>query len=288
MIKSVLAIPLLISLSSIAEEQTYQSIANIMSVKADGTVLVRVLLREEGDEIACAQSEYDFDFSLDSIVGQKWYDTLMLSRNTNSLVDFHYSDTNCSLNAITLPKLFQLGGDVGSETGGGLVESGENGNIALISTNGLTSESYDASSFYGQDTQAAAFDGYTYKEKINVDATDKIGRGIWMAKRTDSNGALVTPWLQIDFGKNVTVSGMRSLINAKSLELGRGPRNITILTSEDGTDFTIFDTYRLIAQTTVDVPFASPITARFIRLQVDSNYGDSNFVEIDEWELYQP
>lgn len=286
--KRFLSALLLCSGTSMAEQVTYQSIANVLKLSDNGKVAIKLLIREDEGEITCSTGEYDFEFDLSSIVGQKWYDTLILSRTANSLIDFQYDDSSCTLSAITLPKLYRAGNDVGNETPDGkLAETGEHGNVALIKSNGLTDASYQSSSFYGQDSHVGAFDGYLYKEKINEDADTKLGRGIWMTKRIDSDNKVVTPWIQVDFGKEVTLSGMRTMINKKSMALGRSPRNIVLLTSEDGKDFTQFESYRLGLREVVDTSFSSAVTSRFIRMQIDSNYGDNNFIEIDEWELSQ-
>lgn len=270
------------------ETESYKSIANTMVLNSNGIVQIRVLLREDDDEVVCATDSHDFSFDVNSVVGEKWYDSLMLSRNTNSLVEFKYDNQDCTLLSLKLPQMYSNGNDVGEEPiDGKLNTSGEHGNIAMIGTNGLTESSYYASNFYRQDVVTAAFDGHIFREKVNQDAGQPIGRGIWMVEKVDSDGNAVSPWLEIDFGKQVDVAGMRLLINQSSLELGRSPRNITLLTSEDGSDYEEFETYVLSALSTVNVPFSSALSARYIRLQVDSNYGDSKFVEIDEWELYQ-
>ncbi|MFT7412925.1 MAG: hypothetical protein ACI9J4_001289 [Paraglaciecola sp.] len=283
-------IPIAFAFSASAEQLTYESIANRLSLSNNGIVQVKIMLREEDDVISCSQGTYDFTFAIDSIVGQKWYDTLALSRTTNTLVDFQYDDSNCAISVISYAEAYADGddGNVGNETpGGGMVTTGDNGNVALLGTNGLIEASYSASSSYRQDTYLAAFDGYIYGKTINEDATDKISRGIWIAENRDSAGDKVEPWLQIDFGEVVTLAGMRTLVNDKSVELGRSPRDIILLTSEDGEEFVEHENYRLPLQSVVDGGFSSALSTRYLRLQVVNNYGDAKFIEIDEWELYQ-
>jgi hypothetical protein len=278
----------LLSCATFAEQASYQSIANELTVNANGYVDIKVLLMSEEDDIICKNSEYDFSFSLERIVGQRWYDTLLLSRNTNSVVEFVYDEDDCQLSAISLPKLYEAGSSLGGETSGGqLKETGGNNNVALIGSNGLSAENYTASSFYGQDAPSAAFDGFVFNQKDNQDANEKISRGIWIAKNIDADGKVLTPWLQVDFGKEVTLTGVLILVNKQSLELGRSPRNIALHTSNDGEDFEKETEFFLSLEESAGGDFAEPITARFFRFEVLNNYGDKKFVEIDELELFQ-
>lgn len=287
-LKSTVFLLCLLSWNTFSEQASYQSIANELTINANGNVDVNVLNVDEEDEIFCKTDQYDFRFSLDTIVGQRWYDTLLLSRNSSSLVDFVYDQDDCELTAISLPKLYEDGSSVVSETPDGeLKETGENNNVVLIGTNGLSAESYSSSSFYGQDAPEAAFDGYVYNKKGNQDANDKISRGIWMAKNVDADGEKVTPWLQVDFGKQVTLSGILIKINKQSLELGRSPKNVTLYTSNDGEEFTEETEFFLSLQESTGGDFAELVTARFFRFEVLNNYGDKMFVEIDELELFQ-
>lgn len=288
MMKKLALVAALSTLYAHGETESYKSIANTMVLHANGEVRVNVLLREEDDEVACAAESYDFAFDINTVVGEKWYESLLLSRNTNSLVEFEYNSQDCTLLSLKLPQMYSQGDAVGEEPiDGKLNTSGEHGNVALIGTNGLTESSYYASNFYRQDVVTAAFDGHIFRKKVNQDAGQAIGRGIWIVEKTDSDGNDVNPWLEVDFGKEVELAGMRLLINQASLELGRSPRHIALLTSDDGSDYEEFDSFVLSAQSTVDVPFSSALNARYIRLQISSNYGDSRFIEIDEWELYQ-
>ena len=278
----------LLSCATFAEQTSYQSIANELVVNANGNVDIKVLMIDLEDEIVCGNDQYDFRFSLEPIVGQRWYDTLLLSRNTNSFVNFVYNEDDCLLSAISLPKLYEDGSSVDGETPDGLLkETGENDNVALIGTNGLSAESYTASGFYGQDAPSAAFDGFVYSKKDNQDASAKIGRGIWIAKNIDADGTLLTPWIQVDFGKEVTLKGLLIKVNKQSLELGRSPRNVALHTSTDGENFEEETEFFLSLETSAGGDFSESITARFFRFEVLNNYGDKKFVEIDELELFQ-
>ena len=283
---AVLSSALLSSLAGNTAEMSYLSSPKVVTLAADGTVQVKVKVAENLEPITCGQSAYDFEFYLESIVSQKWYDALVVANSASGIIDFQYDDASCMLNALSLTRLSSIDGSTETPEGE-LQETGNYGNVALIGTNGLTEASYSASAFYTQDTHVAAFDGYVYTDKINADAGDKISRGIWMAKMKDSNGALAEPWIQVDFGKKVSIAGIRLHINTKSLALGRSPKSIVLMTSDDGNEFVQYDTYTLPYQALVDGKFTTPLKTRFLRLKVMSNYGDANFVEIDEWEIYQ-
>ena len=286
MIKYLLPFALLSTLTTNAADMSYQSSPQIVTLAADGTVQVKLKVAENIEPIACGQSAYDFEFYLESIVSQKWYDALVVANSANGIIDFRYDDATCMLNALSLTRLSSTDGSTETPEGE-LDETGNYGNVALIGTNGLTASSYSASAYYGQDTHVAAFDGYVYSDKINADAGDKISRGIWMATMKDSSGAQADPWIQVDFGKKVSIAGIRLHINDKSLKLGRGAKSIVLMTSDDGQEFVQYDTYTLPYQALVDGKFTTTLKTRFLRLKVLSNYGDANFVEIDEWEIYQ-
>ena len=289
--KALLTLSLVASFSAQSEPLEYESIVNKMQLDAQGNVRFSVLLREEDDEILCDDNGYHFGFVLDNNVMDKWYDTLILARSANNLLNFHYqqlSGSDCELSAIVLPQLYERGTDPGGDpTTGLLLETGNYGNVALIDTNGLSTSSFSASKFYGQDAPQAAFDGYIYSEKSNADAGDKIGRGIWLVKKEYTNGVFNTPWIQIDFGKEVPILGTRIFVNEKSVELGRNPRNVTILTSNDGEEFTTLEKFVLPAAEITSTAFSVTATARYFRMSIETNNGDATFVEIDEWEFYQ-
>ena len=279
------------SFNALGEPMEYESIVNMMQIDAQGKVRLSVLLKEENDEILCNDNGYHFGFELSNAVMDKWYDSLMLARSSNSFLNFHYeqySNNNCELTAITFPKLYERGTDPGEDPSTGLLkETGNYGNIALIGTNGLSSDSFSSSEFYGQDAPQAAFDGYIYSEKSNADASDKVARGIWLVKKTYTNGVFQKPWIQVDFGKEVPVLGTRIFINKKSMELGRNPRNVTVQVSSDGEEFTTHEKFVLPSQEITSTAFSAPATARYFRLLIETNNGDANFIEIDEWEFYQ-
>jgi hypothetical protein len=185
-----------------------------------------------------------------------------------------------------LPKLYEHGDDV-SEPGKQLKETGEFGNVALIGSNVLAADNYTTNSHYGQDVAAAAFDGYIYSTKFNADAADKTARGIWLHRMLDDGEDDTKPWLQVDFNKSVTLTGIASFVNEQSLELGRSPRNAILYTSMDGVDFVEVESLTFSFASPAGSNFSTAITARFFRLVIESNYGDRRFIEIDELEFYQ-
>lgn len=276
-------------LLAIAEQNSYVSFANKITLQQDSTVAISILPNEEDSEIACGSEDYDFSFAMDSIIKEKWYDTLVLSRNSNQLIEFHYDQQSCLLSGLTLPEIYDADSNVGNETGvDTLEETGTYDNVALINTNGLQKENYTASSYYSRDEPAAAFDGYVYDQKDNPDSEFRLARGIWLAKRTNSSGTPIEPWIQVNFNKTVKLSGMRLAINEKSLQLGRSPRNIKIQYSDDGEEFIDHSSHRLALQESYEIQFSNLIEAQYVRLVVESNFGDKLYVEIDEWELFQP
>lgn len=289
--KLFVVLPLIFTPVALSESMEYESIVNKLNIDTAGNVRFSVLLREEDDEILCDTSGYHFGFTMNNSVMEKWYDTLMLARSSSSLLNFHYEPTNashCNLLSITLPKLYERGTGPGEEPDkGSLQETGNYGNVALNGTNGLSNSSFSASDFYGQDAPRAAFDGHTFSEKINADAEDKVGRGIWLVQKSYQNGQLIKPWLQVDFGKEVAIIGTRLFINSKSLDLGRSPRNVTIETSSDGVEFVELERFVLTASEVTSTAFSGTAKARYFRIVLESNYGDDAFFEIDEWEFYQ-
>jgi hypothetical protein len=151
----------------------------------------------------------------------------------------------------------------------------------------LSATSYSASNHYSNDSPVAAFDGFTFNDKVNEDATYKVSRGLWMTKRRDSYSELTPVWLQVDFGKAVRLTSLRSIENTKSVNLGRSPKDAVLYISNDGTNFSIVGSVSLARAEMTNWKFPKPVTAQFFRFSVTSNHGDAYFVEIDELEFFQ-
>lgn len=283
---SLFALVGVISLGAQADTLEYRGKITDLAVGKSGIVRLGV---EQSDEqrLQCKESEWPFTFSLNQPYADKWLDLLMLARNTHQTLRIGYLptiDQSCELDyvAVRAEDGFGLGTGIGEE-GGRLIETGALGNVALIDTNGLTAASYKASGHYAGDVAAAAFDGHTWSEQINGDAGEKINRGLWLVRKE----AGVTPYLQVDFGQKVKVAGLRVILNEKATELGRGPQEITLQASLDGESFADHEYFRLTKSPDQTGSLSSAIELKVLRLLIHSNFGDANFVEIDELEIYQ-
>ncbi|MCC2615001.1 discoidin domain-containing protein [Aestuariibacter halophilus] len=279
---SILAGAISAALALPAQATTVDGYPNELTVDQDGQAFLRLFI-PDGEGVPCAAESYHFAFATQE-QGQTWMDMLAMARQLGQNMRFAYDETDCTLLSVTLPAVFDDGGTTDI---GGMTETGILGNVALIGTNNLVEASYSASAHYALDTPAGAFDGYSFLDKINEDAGEKISRGIWMAKTRDSDRIPVNPWVQVDFGKAVRLSGLRVVVNDKSIELGRSPRNVSLYVSNNGTDFAVFESTTLDKLEGVQWDFSRGITARYFRLMVKSNYGDPNFAEIDELEYFQ-
>ncbi|WP_100640665.1 discoidin domain-containing protein [Alteromonas facilis] len=281
--KALTAACLLSMLAASANAEEYQSIANEVEIGSDNYVNVKFITINEDDEPSCLED--GIYFPLNEPYASAWLDTMILARQSQQLVKFSYSAQDCSMSALTLLPLYSDNG--GSYNNGPLEETGLNGNVALIGSNGLEESSISSSEYYNNDSAAAAFDGYVYSQQVNEESQGKIGRGIWLTKQWDSDNVRVNPWVEVDFGTVVTLSGLGIFINEQSLGLGRLPRTVSISSSNDGQTFT--DTMEISLQNNASNTLALPekLQGRFIKLQFVRNFGDPNYIEVDEIELYQ-
>ncbi|NCP63526.1 MAG: discoidin domain-containing protein [Paraglaciecola sp.] len=255
---------------------------NKVRVSADGHVDVRLFLTEN-KSVICAAEEYHFSFPFEGM-GETWVGMLQEARVMGQAITVEYDESDCQVVAVSLPLLFEDGGSTGS---GPLEETGTQGNVALVGTNGLTASSFTANAYYLNDTPAGAFDGYAYQQKINDDAAYRVSRGIWLAKTRNPEGEAVQNWLQADFGKAVRLARLRITVNAKSVTLGRSPREVVLYVSNDGTNYTVAASTGLTRAESSDWAFPRTVTARYFKLLVSNNYGDTDYVEIDELEFFQ-
>ncbi len=272
-------IAFMVVFNSNAEE--YTSFANgILLTPTD----VNITIIQIGDEAPDCLDE-GLSFPLDQQYSSAWLDTVVLSRQQQQLIDFNFDADTCLINSIAMPMLYE--DNEGDVVAGDLQESGLNGNVALIGTNGLDQDSFRSSQHYKVDEVAAAFDGYLYTQQFNEESSDKIARGIWLSEIKNTSEQDLSPWVEIDYGYRVTLRGLGVFINKQSLELGRLPRYVTLLTSEDGVDFDEESKFTLSLKESNTFTFSSELNARFFKLRFESNFGDSKFIEIDEIELYQ-
>ncbi|ALS96978.1 hypothetical protein AT746_00905 [Lacimicrobium alkaliphilum] len=267
--------------------QEYAGKVTDLMITKTGNVLVGVN-QDDDNVLACQEGDWPLIFQSDSGVGQNWLDFLMLARNTNQKIRIGYLPAHSSRCAVEYVAATAADGyGDGSDPIGGeddkLIETGIYGNIALIDSNGLTQASFTASSYYRDDVPAAAFDGHTWSDKVNEDAGQKINRGLWLLRREENKDA----WIQVDFGQKANISGMRIILNEKASQLGRGPRDVVVQVSNDGENFADHESFRLSNIADQTGSFNSAIEARYLRLQILNNFGDANYIEIDELELYQ-
>lgn len=276
-------LPSLVYAQEHSDKEFVGKVSNLRIAKS-GSVLLGVKQVEEDEPISCREGDWPIGFELGDTYANNWLDFLMLARNTNQTVRLGYTPANgelCELQYVAAMQGDGFGG-IGDE-GDKLVETGALGNVALIGSNGLTETSFKASGHYSSDVAAAAFDGYTFNEQINDDAGERINRGLWLIKR-DAD----TPnWLQVDFGQKVKIAGLRVVLNQKSTDLGRSPRDITLQVSNDGDSFADHESFRLSRIADQTGSLESAVSARYFRLKVHNNYGDATFIEIDELELFQ-
>jgi len=290
MLKRVLTLAIFSSLPLYAYESDFNEYMGKVSdiyIGKSSTIKINVLTDEE-NQLECLHNDDDpwpLSFESGESYSDKWFDTLNLVRRTQETIRIGYTpsvDTSCAIEYLMLAK-----GDgvvPGDDISDSLTRTGQFGNIALIYTNNLVESSYTASSYYGADEAAAAFDGYTFNEQVSDDVGSLINRGIWLTKKdTSVNDAEY--WLQIKFDDIVSVTGFRILVNAKSVELGRGPRSITIEVSDDGENFVEKDSYTLSKSVDQRANFSEGIELQYFRVKVNSNYGDA-YIEIDELEVY--
>lgn len=267
-------------------EEFIGKVSNIYLGKS-GNIKVGVALDEE-EYLSCKSESWPFYFAADESYSKSWLDLIMQAKYYGSTLRIGYTpseDNNCSIEYLALMAndgVDSGGGDVNS-----MVRTGAYGNVALVNTNSLTESSYSASDYYSSDYPAAAFDGYMYNELINEDASEKISRGIWLVKKEadESTGITKDIWLQISYENTVKLTGMRIMVNEKSVKLGRSPRNIMIQGSSDGSNFTNLQSVQLSQGSDLGVSFNNTLNVQHLRLLIQSNFGD-DFVEIDEVELY--
>ena len=290
MLKKLLSLAVIVAFSSHASESTTEEyvgkITNVFLGKT-GNVKIGIELGED-DYISCADSSWPMYFPAGESYSDSWLDLVFQAKYYGSTLRIGYTpsnENNCSIEYLAIMA------DDGVAAGGGsldsMVRTGSLGNVALINTNGLTQASFSASNHYSDDIAAGAFDGYTYSEQINEDADSPVSRGIWLVKKeTDPNTNMALDnWLQISYQNTVKITGMRIMINSKSLGLGRLPRNVIIQASTDGVNFADMQSVQLIEAEDQGVNFNTAINLKQLRLKVVSNYGDK-FIEIDELELF--
>lgn len=152
--------------------------------------------------------------------------------------------------------------------------TGPNNNIALIGTNGLTEASYSASTTYFADRPAGAFDGHLYSSQYNDAAGAKIARGMW-------GTSTPTEWIQIDFGRQMEVTGFAHIGSAQLAVWA--PESVVLQVSSDGVNFTDhgnFTTNNVMNSFTL----GAPVQGQYIRFVFTKNSGPN--IAVEELEVY--
>jgi hypothetical protein len=292
MFKVILSLAIITSSIVSAAEQSVSEytgkISNIYVGKAE-TIKVGVV-REEENEFNCGLNDeyaWPLKFQQGQLYSKEWFDILNLVRRTQETIRIGYTfptnaDSPCDIEYLALLK--GDGNDPDAAAGDALSRHGRYGNIALIFTNNLDESNYSASDHTGGDIAAAAFDGHLWDEQIDEDLGSLINRGIWVVEK-DSEINDDGHWLQIEFENVINVTGFRIMVNEKSVEAGRSPRSITILSSIDGEKFVEYGGYNLSKSIVTSAILQSSLELKYFRVRVDSNYGNA-FIEIDELEIY--
>lgn len=244
---------------------------------------------DEANPLLCQKAESEpwlLSFERGQDYSTEWLDMLNLVRRTQETVRIGYVENSSSICSIEYLALLKGDGsaDDDGQVGDSLERTGQYGNVAQIYTNGLTESNYHASNYYSGDVPAAGFDGHLFNEQIFDGEGNQISRGIWLVKK-DLDNKETEYWLQVEFEEPINVSGFRVMINAKSAELGRGPRHVTVLTSLNGDDFEEAGQYSLSQSIDQRANLPSKIEAKVFRLKINSNHGDK-YIEVDELEVY--
>ena len=156
--------------------------------------------------------------------------------------------------------------------------AGANGNIAMVSTNGLVPTSYAANyshaAVYGP---SSAFDGHVYyQSKINPDAGAPQGGGTWISNMAAPR------WLSTDFGVTAYITGFSTQVITSYA--ARSPKDVIVQVSDNGFDWFDHETL-VLSKETANVTLENAAVSRHIRLLINSNHGNS-YLQIGELEYY--
>lgn len=158
--------------------------------------------------------------------------------------------------------------------------TGPNSNIALVGTNGLSSNNFTASTTYSLDSPTGAFDGYNSSTLINNDATGKVNRGIWLTLSGNQN-----QWIQVDFTKQAYITGFGLFLYSGASDPGMGVKDVTLQVSDDNINFYDHESFTIPKTLEHYVTLEQPVIGRYIRLYIHNNHGHS-YLDIGELEYY--
>jgi len=117
-----------------------------------------------------------------------------------------------------------------------------------------------------------------------TDGTNVSG-ALWHTDSGDANG-----WIRFDLGEEVPISGIHVWNYNGNDTSARGIQNVDVRFSSDSISGPFSNTQSLTfaeaPQTTTyegeQIDLASPVTARFVEFDIQSNYGDSDFSGLSE------
>jgi hypothetical protein len=169
-------------------------------------------------------------------------------------------------------------------------ETGTIGNIALIGTNGITGEDISSNHDYyyeenGDDTHYMnLFDGYQGGHRMNADAGDKIGGGVYKMYNRDGLQEL---WISVDLKKVASISGFR-LLNRSVNGAGYMPKNIIVQSSLNGVNFTNDESFLIEnVRDTGFINIEKDFLTRHLRFTIIDNYNDEKRIMFGGIEIFQ-
>jgi len=203
---------------------------------------------------------------------------------------------NVDLNGIRMRK--NLGAIVSGKRLSDLQSHGPYNNVARLGLNGLTTNSFAASSIHTGigGGAAAVFDGYTYDPLASTQGmllhdgypSTKNGRGYMHGEA----GEVANQWYSVDFGEDVVIGSFQTFTFSNSTYPGQNPKNIQLQTSNDGLNWTTVFTGACDPKPDDGVTYGNMFTlphvvsARHYRIFIIDNYGNPSFTSMGELELY--
>ena len=158
----------------------------------------------------------------------------------------------------------------------------------IFYTNVALGKSVAASSVYEDNTNFSA-------NRIVNGSTSETPGSYWLAKGTsDAIPGSLPAWLVIDLGQSYSVSGL-SILNALNAPFNdRGTKDISVQYSTNGTNAgaftTVINSNTLVWQNTSfqELPFATTIQARYIKININTTYGLRGAAALNEVKVNSP
>ena len=178
-----------------------------------------------------------------------------------------------------------------------LVRTGTNfDNLSLVGTNGLSPNSFtSSSSLYTDNYGVGAFDGFIYEGssarwvQSNPDAlpvnsfSEPWNTSWWYSEIYQTENQ----WLQIAYDREINMKGFRIFSGAThSYIYNRLPKDIDLLYSNDGSNWTLHESFTMPKTLPTSYNLMSDITAKYFRFYIKNNHGDTKYIAINELEIY--